>query len=90
LEKRFIKDGSTMDDAPDFDGLSSLPGRCTSFAIQVVEWAQRMHRDEVDFQIFKLGGHRLARCQAKKKLASWLIQVRRMALSFWVKENGKP
>jgi hypothetical protein len=65
----------TLEDEPlrfeyedEFKYISSRPGRCTSFAIQVVrdleETAdERGHRDRFEFEFFELGFHRVARCK---------------------------
>lgn len=42
-------------------------GRCTSFALGVVDWLERMAPPDVpgywDFQFYDLNGHRVARCK---------------------------
>jgi hypothetical protein len=63
LKRKFIDGDSRIDNSPNFEMLWSLPGRCTSFTIQVVEKLKTFDGNAYDFQLYGLGKHRLAHCK---------------------------
>ena len=86
LQKTFKKKPFTFNNSNDFDEIAGLPGRCTSFAIQVV---QRLERLKVkgkpyDFEFFQLGFHRVARC----KETNIMIDSSSSCGAFILKEGG--
>lgn len=62
LKKTFRK-GDIVADPRETSIISPLPGKCTSFAIQVVEKLEKTYKNIYDFQFYRLGPHTVARCQ---------------------------
>jgi hypothetical protein len=58
-----FSDDDTLEKAPDLDEISSKPGVCSSFAIQVVNQLESTYEGKFNFQFYKLGGHRVALCK---------------------------
>lgn len=52
-----------INESPLFLTWSSLTGRCTSFAVKVIEILNTRHPGMFDFKFYDVGRHRVARCQ---------------------------
>jgi hypothetical protein len=85
LQNTFKKRPFTFDDPNDFDEIAGLPGRCTSFAIQVVQRLERLNnKQHYDFKFYQLGFHRVARCKKTKIM----IDSSSSCGAFILKEGG--
>jgi hypothetical protein len=83
-----VVDKITKDPANDFEDLMVLPGRCTSFSIQVVKSMEQSSQfpDSFDFQFYNFDSHRTAWCCKTKMLldSTGLCGVMYMAEGDWL------